>query len=247
MLNAKHNNEQNCKLSIVNTDKTLYNQSRYCHKMTVSIQIMQKLTQLIIENFKHHYISDAEIKVLLGAQTSDNSRYAIVKRALRSGELKKIKRGLYSLSEKYRTEKLNLLALADLIYYPSYISLQSALDYYGMVPEGVYSITSVTSKKTKEFNTPFGNFYFHSVPKKFFHFGITRVEKNGVFLVAEPLKALLDYIYIFKKDWKNIEDTKKDLRLNDSITNFINTNIINEYYKNCKNVRVKNFLNGLKE
>jgi hypothetical protein len=84
--------------------------------------------------------------------------------------------------------------IAFRLYSPSYISLEKALSVYGIIPEMVYGITSVTPKTTREFRNKFGDFtYRHIKPTLFFGY---REDKERRCLMAEPEKALLDYLYL---------------------------------------------------
>ncbi|MGM0579808.1 MAG: type IV toxin-antitoxin system AbiEi family antitoxin domain-containing protein [Bacteroidota bacterium] len=100
-----------------------------------------------------------------------------------------------------------LLWMANRIYSPSYISMEFALSYYGLIPEAVYTITSVSSRKTITFDTLFGTFaYRHLKPSLFFGYQIEEWEDFPVKL-AQPEKVILDYLYLnpnlkTEKDWK---------------------------------------------
>ncbi len=85
-----------------------------------------------------------------------------------------------------------LFEIANKIYSPSYISLESALSLYNLIPETVYSLTSVSTRKTKTFSNDLGTFKYQTISKKLF-WGYKTEEK---FLIASPEKALLDYMYL---------------------------------------------------
>ena len=112
----------------------------------------------------------------------------------KKGYIKKIHQGFYIFSDLQINEQA-LFLMANVIYSPSYISLEMAFSIYNLIPEGVYEITSVTSKKTSKFKTETGNFtYKHIKPELMF--GYKLIEYNGHnYLVAEIEKALLDYLY----------------------------------------------------
>ena len=113
-----------------------------------------------------------------------------------SGDLIQIKKGLYVASPfPGRPPAVSPLALAALIYGPSYVSLESALVHHGLIPERVDEITSVTCKRAKRFQTPLGRFTYRPVNESTFSYGVglQSVEGGSVFL-AEPEKALCDRI-----------------------------------------------------
>lgn len=114
----------------------------------------------------------------------------------RAGYLTKIRNGFYRFTERPVAGESELFFIANRIYSPSYISLQSALSWHGLIPEGVFTITSVSTLKTQSFQTPLGNFsWLHLKPDLFFGY---QLEAFGDFRfkVADPAKALLDLIYL---------------------------------------------------
>ena len=136
----------------------------------------------------------------------------MVKRALKAGLLIRLRRGLYLIAISPLFVEVFELALP--IYRPSFVSLESALSYYGWIPEAVYTTTCVSTKRAKEFNTTFGIFSYKRVPEKQFYTGVNRVEiEKGVFFVATPWRALADFIYTRRKSWKNLTEIEADLRI----------------------------------
>lgn len=108
--------------------------------------------------------------------------------------LRRIKKGLYFFSE---AELKDPFYLVDKIYSPSYISLETALNCYGIIPDVPQMVTCVTPLTTAKFKTLFGVFYFHHLKKDYF-FGFDIVgnkDKKYSYSVAWPEKALLDFIY----------------------------------------------------
>ncbi len=112
----------------------------------------------------------------------------------KKGYVKKVKRGFYSFRQDI--DQNFLFFTANKIYAPSYVSLEMALKYYGLIPEEIFQITSVGTKKTTNFETSVGNFiYSHIKPR--LYFGYKLVDFGQLkFLIAEPEKALLDYLYL---------------------------------------------------
>ena len=113
-----------------------------------------------------------------------------------SGDLIQVKRGLYVASSfPRRPPAVSPLALAALIYGPSYVSLESALAHHGLIPERVDEITSVTCKRAKRFQTPLGRFTYRPVNESAFSYGVgLQSVAGGSFFLAEPEKALCDRI-----------------------------------------------------
>ena len=113
-----------------------------------------------------------------------------IARMIHSGDLLQLRRGLYATRRD-----LNPLCLAASIYGPSYISFETALSYYGLIPEAVYEITSATLKRPKEFQNLFGRFRYRRVPENVCSIGIERITESEIpFLIASPTKAVCDRI-----------------------------------------------------
>lgn len=111
------------------------------------------------------------------------------------GYIKKIIKKFYVFSDLEITEPA-LFVIANAIYVPAYISLEMALSYYHLIPESVYGLTAVTTKKTATFSTPLGDFIYRSLKPELF-FGYTPIPYlKQRYLMADIEKALLDYFYL---------------------------------------------------
>jgi len=113
----------------------------------------------------------------------------------KDGQLIRLKRGLYVVDERVSGKPINVRLCANHIYGPSYVSLQWALRWYGLIPERVFTMTSITTKRTRMFENSLGRFTYYQVKPDYFSIGIRSVEENGVYcLMASPEKALCDAI-----------------------------------------------------
>jgi predicted transcriptional regulator of viral defense system len=115
----------------------------------------------------------------------------------RSGKLIQLTKGLYTLAEPYAKVVPHPFVLANAMKRASYVSLQSALGYFGMIPEHVPTVTSVTTQRPQQVETPLGSFAFRHIKKRWFH-GYEQAElgfRQRAF-VATPEKALLDLVYL---------------------------------------------------
>lgn len=108
--------------------------------------------------------------------------------------IKQIKRGLYCFDET----KIDEHILAGLLYRPSYISLESALNYYGIIPDVNFETTSISPVTTKKIKTLLGVFSYQKIKKELFFGFITVKVNDNNFYLAKKEKALLDYFYIRK-------------------------------------------------
>lgn len=112
----------------------------------------------------------------------------------KKGYIRKIRQGFYIFSDLEISEG-TLFIFANRIHQPSYISLEMALSVYGLIPEGVYEITSVTSNKTTRLQTVVGNFIYRHIKPELM-FGYELKEYNGhYYKIAEIEKAILDFFY----------------------------------------------------
>jgi predicted transcriptional regulator of viral defense system len=136
-----------------------------------------------------------------------NTAYKILERLTKKGILNRlIKRKyffVFSESDDFQ--------IANFLYSPSYISLESALSFYGIITQFPYQITSIAPKKTRTIKTIDKKFsYSHIKPQLFFNY-----EKKEKFLIASPEKALFDYLYFCSKGLKNFEKDDFDLKIID--------------------------------
>ena len=133
-------------------------------------------------------------------------------RWVKKGYLLKLKNGIYAFNRDY--EKIKGEEVASALYQPSYLSLESALSSYGFIPEMVYAYVSVTAKINRTFDNKFGHFIYRHVKSELF-WGYREVKTDaGRYLIAEPEKALLDYLYL-NLSKINSESDFENLRFNE--------------------------------
>jgi predicted transcriptional regulator of viral defense system len=127
------------------------------------------------------------------------------------GYLKKIKQGYYCLAGQELDQNF-LFYTANRIYSPSYISLERALKFYGLIPEEIFQVTSVATRKTASFETSVGNFSYRRIkPSLFWGYRLVDFGKQKI-LLADPEKALLDYFYLNPKI--KTTDDFREMRIN---------------------------------
>jgi predicted transcriptional regulator of viral defense system len=129
----------------------------------------------------------------------------------KKGYVKKVRQGFYIFSDLEISEP-TLFVIANRIYEPSYISLEMALSLYGLIPEAVYGVTSVTSQRTKVFKTTVGDFSYRQIaPALLFGYEL-RTHGGQSYQIAEIEKAVLDYFYFNAKLCE--EEAFKGIRFN---------------------------------
>lgn len=208
---------------------------------------MQQLTEIAFEKSAQGVFTRPEVACWVGG--SPQRQFSLIKRALRAGEVVRVHRGIYCLAAKYLRQKVDPLVLAQRIYGPSYISLETALSYHGWIPEAVYSITSTSLERSREFGTPLGHFSFSRVPQETFYLEVSRAEKEAgsSFLLASPLKALADYVYVHKHDWTSAHPVVKSLRVDEGQLASLDITAFDRLLANYSSQRVRRFLKGLRK
>ncbi len=200
------------------------------------------MPQLYNTSLPNSLVTDTELAFLLGG--SPDSRYGKVKRLLAQGKLLHIRRGLYGLVDE---SKPHPFELAQHIYAPSYVSLESALAYHQLIPEAVYTVTSVSTKRSKVFDTPLGKFNYSKLPTQNFYLNVELITTNNHrFFIAKPWKAICDYVYCYKKEWHTLDPLLNSLRMDiEELPLFSDSEIelFDDYYHSR---RVTRFLNGIK-
>ena len=113
----------------------------------------------------------------------------------RDGDIIRLKRGLYVCSEKITGKPLSPELIANRLLTPSYVSMSTALRYYGLIPEAVYITQAMTTKESREYDNSIGRFVYIRIKRDAYNTGIRNIEENGYsFLIASPEKALCDLI-----------------------------------------------------
>jgi len=139
----------------------------------------------------------------------------------RAGKLCRIRRGWYLIEKPYRARDVSEAVIANTVVEPSYLSLEWALGFYGLIPEAIFNPTSITTGRGIGFTAKDRGYFYHHVQPAFFA-GYEKVERGGdVFIIAGPEKALLDKMYIAMRIGKFSTDWLKGLRLQ-------NLNILDE-------------------
>lgn len=143
-----------------------------------------------------------------------------IKQMVKDGELIRLRRGLYMVGDIYRNKPISKGLVANQLYGPSYVSMDFALSFYGLIPERVYEVTSVTTKMAKEYKTPIGRFTYVKSPVSLYQIGLSIYEQSdGIsYIIAGEEKALCDKI-VFTKNLNltslkmTIEYLEDDLRI----------------------------------
>ncbi|OGC07353.1 hypothetical protein A2230_09005 [candidate division WOR-1 bacterium RIFOXYA2_FULL_36_21] len=169
------------------------------------------LFQFIIKKYKKMKYIDFELKInspIFTRQEIKLLSFRVFDCQLSSwqknGYIVKIKNGVYAFSK--RIDEISGEEVAQKIYSPSYLSYEKALYFYGFIPEMVYAFTLATPKTTRTFENEFGKFIYHNIKRSLFFGYVSMQGKSESYLVAEPEKAILDFLYLRKSSIKIKED-----------------------------------------
>jgi hypothetical protein len=210
---------------------------------------MQALTAHLIEQgLREKVLSERQLERVIGGAAA--RRYGLVNRALKAQELIRIRRGLYILPPKYRTEPPHPFAIAQALEPGSYVSLETALSTHGWIPERVRITASVIpGRKSSRLEHPsLGSFAFFplALNKEYFLELIERQQfGTQTALVAQPLRALVDLITLRKLDWQGLAWLTDGMRVDEQLLRKVTRTQIQTLLGVYKQKRPKNFLGAL--
>ena len=121
-----------------------------------------------------------------------------------NGKIIMLASGFYVLPDK-TTDETDLFAIAGRMYTPSFVSLESALSFHGLIPETVLTVTSVCTRKTRRISSPLCTFIYRSIKPQYFFGYEAKTGRNHRYLMASPERAVVDLLY-FRRDINSAED-----------------------------------------
>lgn len=152
------------------------------------------------------------------------------------GVLEPLKKGLYIAGPSISETKPDFFLVANHLLGPSYVSVETALSFYGLIPERVYETASMTTKASRSFKTTLGAFTYTRLPLPYYSFGLDmlRLSSNKYAIVASPEKALCDKIVttsgLVLRSVRNAYDCLvDDMRIDESALKDLNTKAIQEW------------------
>ena len=174
---------------------------------------------------------------------------------IKNGDLISLRRGLYVAGPNTELPLPELFLIANNLRGPSYVSLESALSYWGFIPERVYEVSSVTVKSSKTIRTEIGRFDYQKLPKPYYAFGIQSVQlKPGQYaLMASPEKAVCDKIILTPNiNLRSVKQVKcfllDDLRIDEELLQTLDAALIASWLSDTpKKNSIKNLVKTLKE
>lgn len=159
---------------------------------------------------------------------------------INKGELIALRRGLYVAGPELDLPIPDRFVIANHLRGPSYISLESALSYWNLIPERVYEVSSVTTKTTASYNTPLGRFSFQHLSTPYYSFGIRSVRLTPLqtALIASPEKAVCDKIIltsgiILRSISQTLNFLCEDLRIDEEQLQTLDSNTIQSWVEDA--------------
>lgn len=210
---------------------------------------MRSLTEILIrQGLNDKVLSERQLERIIGGGAA--RRYGLVNRALKAAELIRIRRGLYVLPTKYRTDAPHPFAIAQALEPGSYISFETALSARTWIPERVRVTASVVpGRKSARLEHPLlGGFTFHPLAvhqERFLELIERRPLGSQVALVARPLRALMDLVTLRKLDWQGLAWITEGLRIDDLMLREITAAQVQTLSGVYKQKRPLNFLLAL--
>jgi len=207
---------------------------------------MQTVTEKIIEQgLADRIIRGRQLGYLLGG--SDARRYGLVNRALKSGELLQLQRGIYVLAPKYRHYRCHPFAIAQAYVPGSYVSFETALSFHGWIPEKVVTVSSVAPgrKARKIEHKSLGSYRFHPLatnPGYFLELVCRHHIDQQTMLIAKPCRALMDLVCLRKTVWQGMEWLTQGLRIEYELLCDIGKEEIRILQQVYKHKRMQSFL-----
>jgi hypothetical protein len=154
------------------------------------MSIRRKVKEYTQAPITHHLVME-----MLSEYSRPNDK---ISELVKKGELLSLRRGMYVAGPEFDLPVPDLFVIANNLRGPSYVSLESAMYYWGMIPERVFEISSVTTKTSKDYNNKLGRFTYKQLPTPYYSFGLENVKLSEfqVAIIASKEKAICDKIIL---------------------------------------------------
>lgn len=209
--------------------------------------MLKSTEHLIAQGMRDHIIRDSDLAHVFKGSAA--RRYALVNKALKKGEWIRLCRGYYLLAAQYQQQALSLYKIANCIVPHSFITAESALCFHGWIPERVVQVTSIAAfGRKREFQTPLGIFSYFTVPVALKHFyeGVNLFEINNQNVyIANPLRALMDYVYLHNIKNVTSDFLEHSLRINRELLDTLKKKEIRQSMALYRTRSVQQFLKNI--
>jgi predicted transcriptional regulator of viral defense system len=178
-----------------------------------------------LEKNKYYVFSFEDLRIFYTDESRENLK-KLIYRWKKKGWVSSLKKGLYELT--YPADfNLPDLYIANNLYYPSYVSLETALSYYSIIPEVSMAVTSITTKPTRRFKNKHGLFIYRTLKKESFTGYSVEKQRDFDFRIAEREKAIVDYLY-FKTRYDKVFNIQEE-RFDKSLLRDLNKEKLESY------------------
>jgi predicted transcriptional regulator of viral defense system len=213
---------------------------------------MKTLTQAVFRLSPPGGVFNETVVLNLFPDRTQGARELLLDRALKAKEILRLKRGTYVLAPVYRKTDAPPFTVAALLLSPSQVSLETALAYHGLIPEAVYQVASVCTRRSRMLDTPLGVFSYHCVPTNDPRAGVEAVTFPTHFwaYVATPLRAIADMVYLNRAvTWRKdgVAYLFESLRIEELDLQEMDFNRCAEITSTFRSRRVKEFLRGMQK
>jgi len=183
-----------------------------------------------LEGYRNIPIESSVLQDLMGNYKFPRNKVSALEKR---GKIIRLKKGLYVVSNKISRKQISRELIANHLYGPSYVSFETALAIYGLIPEKVFTVRSATFKRAIHFENTVGNFEYITVPQNYYPIGISQqtIDNEYIYLLATPEKALCDVILATRN--LRLQSVKamqiyleEDLRIDFSVLHNIDMEII---------------------
>lgn len=195
------------------------------------------------------------LQVITALLKNYNRPYDKIHELVKKGALIPVKKGLYIPGPNLSVSGPESYLIANHLWGPSYISTDSALSYWGLIPEKVYETSSCTFKRARKYRTPIGRFNYHHLPLPYYAFDIRSIKLTSrqTVLMASPEKAICDKIILTPgirlRSTKQVRDfLVEDLRIEDEALKNLDTNKIKSWLVDApKASSIREFIKAISE
>lgn len=213
---------------------------------------MQDITEKVFKLAPPGGLFDDSVVRNLFGDVSDGARKLLIHRAVDHREVLSLKPGLYCLAPEYRKSHPHPFVVAALLHSPSHISLESALFHHALIPEAVFTVSSVTLHRSRSFETPLGTFTFYRVPSNHPRAGVRaeKLDTDAWAFVASPLRAVADLVYLRKEvSWSHdgLRFLTDSMRIEEGDLRAVPIDDFEEIHDSIRNRRTQRYLMGLRK
>ncbi|MBD3369003.1 hypothetical protein GF402_01415 [Candidatus Fermentibacteria bacterium] len=211
---------------------------------------METLTEMLLERgLGGKVISNSTVRNVVDG--SQGRRWGLLHRAFESGELIRLKRGLYVVNPSVSREGPSVYLIANMMVSGGYVSMESALDFHGWLQESPAVVSScIPEERSRSFQNRFGEFVYRRLPWRLedFYLGVGGESSGGdAFVIAGPERALGDTLYSRRLSWEGISGLCARLRIDMELLEGLDLELLGELTRGYRSPQVRELLDKLRK